>query len=373
MNRYLLFLISIILVSCSQPDVMFKEPENKPKNILVNEIAFDTVKLEQVNNSTSVVTLCREGKILMVDKLFGWVYQYDTDGKLEQRFFGQGKSMQELPIGSIESCINTDDGGLLFLGSSNEWIKTDKLNNRINPENMVVSTGHTLNAENVYEREDIYAFMYEKFFIKQYKDNFYIPVVGDGEMFNIFTPDLGKEMRTIARIDGMNNQMNKFFGLITPQFDKTGGNAFPYHSFDIDPKNGNFYVTFETDSVIYVYDQNYELQDAFGYAGKNMNTSYDHIEMESYRDKYPQERVDKGYYDRIYVIDGKVFRTYKKGSHSEFDGLQVYQNGTLIADIETPKQFNIAGYIAPYYYSEIISQEDDGKQGLYRFMLGNEK
>jgi len=67
--------------------------------------------------------------------------------------------------------------------------------------------------------------------------------------------------------------------------------------------------------------------------------------------------------------DLERFRSYKKGADSEYDGLQVYKDGKLLADCETPKGFKVVGYIAPYYYSQIIGGEEDGSMMVYRFKL----
>ena len=45
------------------------------------------------------------------------------------------------------------------------------------------------------------------------------------------------------------------------------------------------------------------------------------------------------------------------------------KDGKLLADCETPKGFKVVGYIAPYYYSQIIGGEEDGSMTVYRFKL----
>ncbi len=51
------------------------------------------------------------------------------------------------------------------------------------------------------------------------------------------------------------------------------------------------------------------------------------------------------------------------------DGLQIYSSdGHFLGDCEVPKGLNVKGYIAPYYYSQVFTDED-GKLTLYRFRL----
>lgn len=55
----------------------------------------------------------------------------------------------------------------------------------------------------------------------------------------------------------------------------------------------------------------------------------------------------------------------------EKDGLQIYKEGKLIADVSVPTNFRVMGYMAPYYYSYIIPNmdEEDNSLMLYRFRL----
>ena len=49
----------------------------------------------------------------------------------------------------------------------------------------------------------------------------------------------------------------------------------------------------------------------------------------------------KGYYIWVEYIDelDYLFRSYSKGKKESSDGLQIYQDRTLIADIDVPKGF----------------------------------
>ncbi|MBQ8644754.1 MAG: hypothetical protein IJ476_00055, partial [Bacteroidales bacterium] len=52
-------------------------------------------------------------------------------------------------------------------------------------------------------------------------------------------------------------------------------------------------------------------------------------------------------------------RSYHKGAHSTTDGLQIYDgDNNLIADIDVPVGFKPIGYIHPYLYSDIISENN---------------
>jgi hypothetical protein len=52
------------------------------------------------------------------------------------------------------------------------------------------------------------------------------------------------------------------------------------------------------------------------------------------------EITEKGYYSWIEYFDKQdlLFRSYTKGSHSKFDGLQIYKGDTMIGDVDVPKK-----------------------------------
>ena len=64
-----------------------------------------------------------------------------------------------------------------------------------------------------------------------------------------------------------------------------------------------------------------------------------------------------------------LFVSYRKDSE-DLDGLQIYKNGQLIADVIVPKKFRVMGYIAPYYsYIIPLLDEEDDSLIMYRFKL----
>lgn len=142
-------------------------------------------------------------------------------------------------------------------------------------------------------------------------------------------------------------------------------------NFDIDAQ-GNFYVTYEADSLIYVYDKNHRRTCLFGFSGRNMDTDYMSTPtLSDVRKNYANERKRRGYYNWIEYddINGLLFRSYQKGEGEPTDGLQVYRGCDLIADLDVPKQFRVMGYIEPYYYSNVVADEEAEKLYIYRFSL----
>ena len=142
-------------------------------------------------------------------------------------------------------------------------------------------------------------------------------------------------------------------------------------NFDID-RDGNFYVNFEADSMIYKYTLDQRPLVAFGHAGRNMDMDYMPIaSLEQVNRDLGKNRLKKGYYGTVEYIDatGYLFRSYLKGADAATDGLQIYKDGVLVGDVDVPKGFRVMGYNAPYYYSQVFEDEEAEKLTVYRFRL----
>lgn len=79
----------------------------------------------------------------------------------------------------------------------------------------------------------------------------------------------------------------------------------------------------------------------------------------------------KAFITSLNYIDetGILLRTYKQGGKTKHDRMQIYQNGVLIGDVAIPKGMCIAGYISPFYYSQVLADEKEETLKLYRFKL----
>ena len=56
----------------------------------------------------------------------------------------------------------------------------------------------------------------------------------------------------------------------------------------------------------------------------------------------------------MYVNNNLVFRGYTKND-AKNDGMQIYKNQKLLADLDFPKGYKIIGKIDSYYYASKIS------------------
>ena len=102
-----------------------------------------------------------------------------------------------------------------------------------------------------------------------------------------------------------------------------------------------------------------------------MDMDYEPVRSMEDMPVYRRNRDTKGRYGWIEYIDetGILFRSYVKGRNSLTDGLQVYSDGVMVADVDVPEGFRVVGYIEPYYYSQVFEDDENGKLEIMRFRL----
>lgn len=143
-----------------------------------------------------------------------------------------------------------------------------------------------------------------------------------------------------------------------------------YVNFDVDVRE-RLYVNFEADSLIYTYDKQGAPLVAYGRQGRDIEMDYIPVGTWKEMKNFQKNRKEKGRYSWLEYIDdtGYLFRSYIKGEAAASDGLQIYKDGILVADVDVPKNFRVTGYIAPYYYSQVFEDEGAEKLTICRFKL----
>ena len=126
---------------------------------------------------------------------------------------------------------------------------------------------------------------------------------------------------------------------------------------------------YELDDMIYACDNNFVPKFSYGYKGKDMDKSeHRAMDFETYKKERDAERK-KAHYRKIKCVGDYTFRSYVKSISAPYDGLQIYNGTTLIADVDVPKGLNVIGKIGDYYYSEVLGDEETMKLWIYRFRL----
>lgn len=370
-NKLIIFSFLLVIISCGDKTSFYPNIVSQ-QNIQIDSVEFEKIELnlEDYECSYYGYSYIRDTNLYYVDKYFCWLFIFNKDGKLIQRELGQGRGPKEVITNRISSIASCQDGELMVLGYTLDHYFFDKNFERANAymlqENKKAKT---------YENSDTYTTFYINLLIKNFKNKLYYNIYSETNNFNpINTPEkYYQKAYALMQTNKKNGHVEKLLCPYPPFYQAHIGelDAMTSLNYDIDPE-GNLYVGFEADSTIYKYEKDKYPIKAFGYKGKNMDQKYQPIRsLEECSKIIYEDRKNKGYYTSLHVspYNNYIFRTYQKGSHDSTDGLQIYQNEILIGDVPAPKGIKICGYIAPYYYSEIITDIDNDKMYVYRFKL----
>ena len=342
----------------------FTQPSQNRKNIVVKSITLDTIPVVLPNTSYMGYSEMMNGKIYFADTYFCWVYEFDKNMQLVARRLGQGRGPREIPIKNFSGYAVSRDGDHYFVGSTRDIYIYDSEFNFKNKFSFMPRVDNAQKAD-VFERDDFYSLNYDNMIIKPYKNHLYFNVVGGNEEYNILNSNYYFDTRILMEVNIGNGEIEQVLGRLSPSTKYMS--AFWQYQYDMD-EEGNFYVSFEPDSLIYVYNNKYDIKYSFGHSGIGMNTDYLQLTAgREYGGQSSSERENKGYYSSVKKIGDYVFRTYKTGNDADHDRLQIYKDRVLTGDVEVPAGLSVMGYIAPYYYSHIVVDEYDETLTLYRF------
>lgn len=380
MRHLILFVFGISLIGCNDASKeanndFFPYQPKSHKEVRVNSVIFDTLSITPPESSHLVESGIYDDNIYIVDRHFCTVLTFSKDGEFLSKNLGQGRGPKETTIGRIATHARLEDGGFMLLGNQMDHYVYSKDYDKkalftINPPNNA--------SGNIEDNPHIYTHLYADMVCRRFNNKVFFSVRAEHPELNYLehTTDFLRKSCNILEVDMDKQSYTNVLSKGYPDIYKENPNKYVVFSginFDVDNK-GNFYVSYEADSLIYTYDKNFKPIESFGYSGRNMDCDYISIaDFADSRKNYRNERNTKGYYYWIeYEEQTKtLFRTYKKGTSETSDGLQIYKDGTLIADLDVPKNMRVMGYIAPYYYSHVISDDEyeNEKMTIYRFKL----
>lgn len=367
-------LIMMALSSCGGPGNPYDQIKRLPverSELTHSSIGLEKVQLDSVNCSgESISGIVKSGKIYCYDIYFCWLYEFNADGTLVGRYMGYGRGPEESMVRECITGAMSADGEFAIAGSTLDFEYFTESHKVANYFRLVNNKASKAPKEYLAYSNPVFDAV-----SRLYDGKMYLGMTSDSQDFSYFftnTKYLADSYR-IGVIDLMSGtalpmEVKGFPSVY--ESDPYKYTSFDCVDFDIDCE-GNMYLGFQADSSIYVFDSGFKPKYAFGVAGSEMDLSYNKIQTESDIRFFTQNIETKGCYSWIEYVDetGVCFRSYKKGTHVPYDGLQIYQNGKLIGDCEVPKSFKVMGYIAPYYYSQVYNGEKDGHLMVYRFRL----
>lgn len=339
----------------------------------VKDIRYTALNLETVYIPMDIETCSYVGHsgvdgnhLYFFDEFFCFLYEISPSGSVLGRHLGLGNGPDEVPF-RHHSGITVVNSELLIMGNTYDAYLFKNFKNRERIQLRVSRTNNSL--------EDSRAYSSFSEVLRKKGDRYFFNIYSEAAYCNPW--EHSKENFTNAHIlmevdlkSGNLKPIGKYSEYYIDNHGKI--NHLFQINYDID-NNNNFHVSYQADSLIYISDEKFNPIKAFGFKGLNMNTNYGSAlpNLEDFNRVWADDFPNKGHYTWLEYIDetNMTFRSYQKGSHTPFDGLQIYHDGVLIADVEVPKQFKVAGYIPPYYISQIICDEEAETMKFYKFKL----
>ncbi len=352
-------------------------------NIQNLDISISKIPLELTNSSYVGELSFSKDRIYFVDFKYGFVYELDASGNFIAKHLGQGDRENEIDIAEILRFSRSTNGNWNFYGNSNDVHIYDSQFNKISHTYIdwqgSAPYGDARYLEKFSTSEPIiYSFDFSNREVVNFDENDFVPIYSEHKLFNSLNVDLYyKESRVIAEVDlkdPNNVNIKRIYGRRTPELLKY--KYLPQHStvyFDIDLK-GNFYLSNEVDSIIYVYDKKYRLKKAFGLSAVDFEYDYKEISsynIDEYRNLYYLDKPRRSFYKQIkYFEDSNLlFRFNNKANTEEFDGLQIYRDNSLISDLKIPNDMVLVHQQEGNFYSNLFVDEDQEKAWFYKLKL----
>ncbi len=370
--------ILVLLFGCKVEDEYYSyfNAENiSEKEILISELQLEAVVLDSVESSHVGLISIEQDSIFFIDQVLCEVFSFDINGTFHSKHLGKGRGPGEYSGGKIQAYCKLPGGSRFFLdGTLNknifdenwqriEQFRTSWRRDHLDPVNPDPTDPY------------LYSHEWEKLIIRPFSENeILIPIYSEHKNFNVFIDGYYQEGRIFYVFDIKNQDFVNLLGRRSPEY--LNYKYIPHHSFfsyDIDSE-GNFYISHEIDSLIYVYDSDFNPLYTFGISGSDMDTDYQEVprrDIKKMRELYFEDRPLRGWYNEVEYFEETeiLFRSYKKSGDSPYDGLQIYHKNVLIGDIDVPEDFVVKGYIEPYYYSSADIDVEKGEIKIYRFKL----
>lgn len=354
--------LGLINNSCKEDKRCTNEDKTKT-DIIYNKIKYTKHELTGFDSSGSGKLILNKDKLLFADELFKVIYECDLEGHFQKILAERGKGPRDI-IGCAYFIKNKDG----YILASKNWVVCEMTKNweRKNAYSLMFPKIHPYNElrnNPSTEYTGIYEFdIYCKNICEYDSDHLLIPITTEHYKLNGYgnnSDEYYKNSYILGVVDREKGIVEKMIGHRSNVYsNKKYIPNFNWYSFT--KIKDEIFVSFAADPKIQVMDKNgYNLYQ-FGIPGKNMKTNYrltTNPQIAIYNTKEDLDIYD--YYKNLkYIQETKLlFRTYKKNL-KDCDGMQVYRNTCLIADINVPKDFRIIGYINGEYYAQGKIEDD---------------
>lgn len=337
---------------------------------------FDTLAFDGSRSSMEGQYFIREDTVFMADEVVGAILAFDSEGHYLKQVVKRGNGPNE--ILGVTGVAPRGEG---FISIDGQWGVSvfDRNKQRIYNFNIDWVPKHSMKEQQKNpdpEDSGIYEMEFYKRLLRPYGENkMMLYITCEHPDFNAFSKKSGKkfysESYTIALISLETGKVEKLMCPYSPVYsDYQFLSTFKNQLFDT--YGEHLFYSFEADSLIYHYNPETSAVTSFGYAGRGMNTAYPvYTNVDDSDGNYDTDHEKYGHYRYLkYDYHNKLLlRGYRKGAKPLADGLQIYRDNCLIADIDVPRNFECIGYISPYFYAYGGNDFENEQIIFYRLKL----
>jgi len=189
--------------------------------------------------------------------------------------------------------------------------------------------------------------------------------------FNNITKRYYKYCPVLGEVDLNTGKTKNIFARRPPIYLNKNGSLMMFINMDFVVKDDNYCISWAVDSLLYVYKYPDSLMYTFGSGGSDMNIQY--VRYKKYKEARENVWTDYekfGYYTQLEYDEKNdlLFRCYYKGN-GQGNGMQIYKDTALIADLNMPRHFEFLGNLNGWYFGCGKTDEQKETITLYRFKI----
>lgn len=382
MKCFYIFLI-LIVFGCSQQktdELSEIATSQLPKDIVIQNLELEQVSFTYEGFVGKGSVELEDDKLLFLDRLSMQVIEFDQTGDFLRIPISNGDGPSEIP--RFQTFANSEEGKFFMNG----WtiFQYDEMNSLA--ERILLDFDYKSDKKDVASKpdfDDVRAYEV-KYWANQLevRDGYlYTKIESSHPEFNfVMHKEYYEKAPLYGKVDLSTGKVVDLLGkrpAIYQNYNHIPHFDYYFHDF----LDSEIYISFEPDSLIYILNEDFEVQEAFGNKGVGMDQSYREVStVEDWEDYWRINQTQKGFYKYIKVIPEEelVFRTYTTGNRdpNSFElgtnpqRMQIYHQKRLIGDVEVPNFFSVIGKIGDYYYADgSLDNPDNEEIVVYKFKL----
>lgn len=381
--KHIFYLLLFLSIGCSQQktdELSNIETSQLSKNIVIQNLELEQVSFNYEGFVGKGSVEIEMDKLLFLDRLSMQVLEFDQEGNFLGIPIANGEGPAEIPKFQIYARA---EGNRYFMDgyAISEYNGANELSRR-----KLIDFYHNSDMKDIesnprFDDAGIYEVKYWANQIEVRDGYLYTKIESTNPGFNfVMHREYYEKAPLYGKVDLSTGKVVELLGKRPAIYQNY--NHFPHFDYYFhDFLEEEIYISFEPDSLIYILNEDFEVQEAFGNKGVGMDQSYREVStVEDWEDYWRINQTQKGFYKYIKVIpeDELVFRTYTTGNldPNSFElgtnpqRMQIYLQKRLIGDVEVPNFFSVIGKIGDYYYADgSLDNPDNEEIVVYKFKL----